>query len=73
MPRSNNQGTRQPLPRPLSVATRRRLLAGLLKRAEAGDTAAAESLIRLGNAVAPRATAKARRRGRATGAPVEPA
>jgi hypothetical protein len=32
---------------PLSVATRRRLLAGLLRRAEAGDSAAAEALVRL--------------------------
>jgi len=44
-----------PLPRgrgrhgavPLSAATRRRLLAGMLRRAEAGDAAAAETLIRL--------------------------
>lgn len=33
---------------PLSAATRKRLLAGLLARAEAGDVPAAEALIRLG-------------------------
>lgn len=32
---------------PLSAATRKRLLAGLLRRAEGGDSAAAEALIRL--------------------------
>jgi hypothetical protein len=32
---------------PLSAATRRRLLAALLRRAESGDAAAAETLIRL--------------------------
>ena len=35
-------------PSPLSAATRRRLLTGLLARAEAGDVPAAEALIRLG-------------------------
>ncbi|WP_198374033.1 hypothetical protein [Neoroseomonas rubea] len=34
-------------PSPLSAATRKRLLAGLLARAEAGDNTAAESLVRL--------------------------
>jgi hypothetical protein len=32
---------------PLSTATRRRLLADLLRRAEAGDAAAAAALVRL--------------------------
>lgn len=32
---------------PLSVATRRRLLAGMLARADAGDVEAAEALVRL--------------------------
>jgi hypothetical protein len=35
-------------PSPLSAATRKRLLAGLLHRAETGDVQAAEALIRLG-------------------------
>lgn len=35
-------------PSPLSATTRRRLLAGLLQRAEAGDADAAAALIRLG-------------------------
>lgn len=35
------------VPSPLSASTRRRLLAGLLSRAEAGDVPAAEALIRL--------------------------
>jgi hypothetical protein len=34
-------------PSPLSVATRRRLLAGLMDRANAGDVIAAEALVRL--------------------------
>ena len=35
-------------PSPLSGETRRKLLVGLLQRAEAGDVPAAEALIRLG-------------------------
>lgn len=34
-------------PRPLSDATRRKLLAGLMAKADAGDVAAAEALVRL--------------------------
>lgn len=34
-------------PLPLSLATRRRMLARLLAKAEAGDVAAAEALVRL--------------------------
>jgi len=35
-------------PSPLSGRTRRRLLGSLLRRADAGDVAAAEALVRLG-------------------------
>jgi hypothetical protein len=41
------RGGRRPGGLPLSPPTRRRLLAELLTRADQGDTAAAESLIRL--------------------------
>ncbi len=43
-------------PSPLSGATRRRLLAAMLARAEAGDNAAAEALVRLGMLAQQRAT-----------------
>jgi hypothetical protein len=47
---------------PLSAATRKRVLAGLMERAEGGDVAAAEALVRLSLSAEATAPKDSRRR-----------
>lgn len=49
---------------PLSAATRKRVLAGLMQRAEDGDAASAEALVRLSLSVEATAAKGPRHRGR---------
>ncbi|GGJ04635.1 hypothetical protein GCM10011320_09410 [Neoroseomonas lacus] len=68
MPTTSTQGGGgQRRPTPLAKSTRRHLLAGLLDRAQIGDVAGAEALIRLGLTADAAAQKGPRRRVRPTG------
>jgi hypothetical protein len=59
------RGTGQRGRHPLSAATRKRVLAGLMQRAEGGDAAAAEALVRLSLSAEATAAKDSRRRDNA--------